>query len=97
MYFIILHKFCYQWILYLTICVILQDGSGSAEDQPRAAEHPSCSGVDLSGHDTKFAEDPFDSSEMLRKRWTRKSHYVAPPLVPTNPESRSIIKPVSER
>jgi hypothetical protein len=32
-------------------CIILQD-------QPRAAEHPSGSGEDPSGHETKFAENP---------------------------------------
>jgi hypothetical protein len=45
-------------------CTILQDGSGSAEDQPRAAEHPSRSGEDLSGHETEFTEDPFGSPEV---------------------------------
>jgi hypothetical protein len=65
--------------------VILQDGSGSAEDQPRAAEHPSNSGEDLSRCEMKFTKDP---SPEVPRRWrrTRKSHYVAPPLVPTNQE-----------
>jgi hypothetical protein len=36
-------------------CIILQDGSGSAEDQPRVAKHPSGSSEDPSGHKT---EDP---------------------------------------
>jgi hypothetical protein len=90
-------------------CIILQD-------QPRAAEHPSGSGEDPSGHEMEFTENPsgheieftenpsgheMEVAEYLpqvpRKRWTRKSHYVAPPPVPTNPESRLIIKPVSER
>jgi hypothetical protein len=31
------------------------------------------------------------------KVWTRKSHYVAPTPVPTNLESRPIIRPVGER
>jgi hypothetical protein len=83
----------------------LQDGSGSAEDQPRAAEHPSGSGEDPSGHEIEFTEDPSrhetefaeDPPEVPRRRWTRKSHYVSPPPVPTNPESRPIIKPVGER
>jgi hypothetical protein len=38
-------------------CIILQDGSGSDEDQPRAAEHPSGSGEDPSRHETEFVED----------------------------------------
>jgi hypothetical protein len=105
----------------------LQDGSGLAEDQPRAAEHSSSLGDDPSGHEmkftenpsghetefaekpfgheTKFAENPFghetevaeDPPQVPRKRRTRKSHYVAPPPVPTNPGSRPIIKPVGER
>jgi hypothetical protein len=75
-------------------CIILQDGSGSAEDQPRAAEHYSGSGDGPSRHETKFAED---QPEVPRRRWTRKSHYVAPPPVPTNLESRPIIKPVGEK
>jgi hypothetical protein len=70
-------------------CIILQDGSGSAEDQPRAAEHYSGSGDGPSRHE--------DQPEVPRRRWTRKSHYVAPPPVPTNLESRPIIKPVGEK
>jgi hypothetical protein len=54
----------------------LQDGSGSAEDQPHGAEHPSCSGEDPSRHETEFAKD---LHEVPRRRWTRKSQYVAPP------------------
>jgi hypothetical protein len=77
-------------------CVILQDGSGSAEDQPHAVEHPFGSGEDLSGRETEFVEDP--SPEVQRRqRWTMKSNYIAPPPVPTNQKSRPIIKPVSER
>jgi hypothetical protein len=45
-------------------CIILQDGLGSAEDQPRAAEHPSGSGEELTGHETEFAEDPLGSPEV---------------------------------
>jgi hypothetical protein len=46
------------------------------------------------GHEMEFAEDPPE----VPQRWrTRKSHYVAPPPVPTDPKSRPIIKPVSER
>jgi hypothetical protein len=78
-------------------CTILQDGSGSAEDQPDVAEHPSGSGEDLSGHETEFAKDSLGSPEVPRRRRTRKSHYVAPPPVPINLESRPIIKPVSKR
>jgi hypothetical protein len=75
----------------------LQDGSGSVEDQPHAAEHPSGSDEDLSRHEMEFTEDLLGSPEVLRRWQTRKSHYVAPPPVPTNPESRSIIKLVGER
>jgi hypothetical protein len=39
-------------------CIILQDGSGSIEDQPCAVEHLSGSGEDPSGHEMEFAEDP---------------------------------------
>jgi hypothetical protein len=49
---------------------------------------------DPSGHETKFAKD---LPEVPRRRRTRKSHYIAPPPVPTDPESRLIIKPVDER
>jgi hypothetical protein len=111
-------------ILYLTTCVILQDDSESAEDQPRAvehpsgsredlfgrksdpqphvAEHPSGSGEDLSGHESESVEDPLGSPEdpstqVPSKRRTRKSHYAAPPPVPTNPESRPIIRPIADR
>jgi hypothetical protein len=52
---------------------------------------------DFSGHKTEFVEDPLESPEVKQKRWTRKSNYVAPPPVPTNPESRPIINPVGER
>jgi hypothetical protein len=38
-------------------CIILQDGSGLAKDQPRVAEHYSGSGDGPSGHETEFAED----------------------------------------
>jgi hypothetical protein len=83
----------------------LQDDPGSAEDQPRAAQHPSGSGEDPSKHETEFVEDPSgqetefteDPSEVPRRRRTRKSHYVAPPPVPINLESQPIIKPVRER
>jgi hypothetical protein len=72
----------------------LQDDSGSAEDQPHAAEHYSGSGDNPSGREMKFVED---QPEVPRRRQTRKSHYVAPPLVPINPESQPIIKLVGER
>jgi hypothetical protein len=78
-------------IVYLMTYIILQDGSRSADDQPRVAEHPSGLGEDPSGHEI---EDP---PEVPRRRRTRKSHYVAPPPVPTNLESQLIIKPVGER
>jgi hypothetical protein len=71
----------------------LQEGSGSVEDQPHAAEYPSDSGEDLSGHETEFTEDPLGLPEVPRRRWNRKRHYVAPPPVPTNLESRLIIIP----
>jgi hypothetical protein len=83
----------------------LQDGSGSAKDQPRVAEHYSGSGENPSEHETEFAEDPSghetefveDPPKVPRRRRTRKSHYVAFPWVPTNLESRPIIKPIDER
>jgi hypothetical protein len=50
-------RFWAIWILYLTTCIILQDGSGSAEDQPRAAEHPSGSGEEPFVHKTEFTEN----------------------------------------
>jgi hypothetical protein len=75
-------------------CITLQDGSGSAKDQPRAAEHYSGLGDDPSEHKMEFTED---QPEVPRRRQSRKSHYVAPPPVPTNPESRPIIKSVGER
>jgi hypothetical protein len=62
----------------------------SAEDQLHAAEHPSGLGEDLSGRELEFSEVP-------QRQRPRKSHYVAPPSVPTNPESRPIIKPVGDR
>jgi hypothetical protein len=65
-------------------CIILQDGSGSAEDQPRAAEHYSGSGDGPSGHEAKFTED---QPEVPQRRQTRKRHYVSPHPVPTNSES----------
>jgi hypothetical protein len=76
-----------------------------AEDQPCAAEDYSGSGDDPFGHETEFAKDPSrhetefaeDPPVVPRRRWTRKSHYVVPPPVPTNPESRPITKPVSEK
>jgi hypothetical protein len=85
-------------------CIILQDSSGLAKNQPLAAEHYSWSGESPSGHETEFVEDPSrhemefaeDPPEVPRRRQTRKSHYVAPPPVPTNPESRLIIKSVGE-
>jgi hypothetical protein len=45
----------------------------------------------------EFTEDPHGSPEVPRRKRARKSHYVAPPPVPTNPESRLIIKLVDER
>jgi hypothetical protein len=75
--------------------IILQDDSGSPKEQPRAAQHPYGSSEDPSRHETKFTEDASghemevaeDPPEVQRRRWTRKSHYIAPPPVPTNPES----------
>jgi hypothetical protein len=49
---------------------------------------------DTSGHETEFAEDP---PKVPRRRLTRKSHYFAPPPVPTDPKSRLIINLVGER
>jgi hypothetical protein len=76
-------------------CVILQDDPESAEDQPHATEHPSGSGEDLSGRELESTEDP--STQVPPRRRTRKSHYVAPPPVPTNLESRPIIRPIGDR
>jgi hypothetical protein len=78
-------------------CVILQDNLESAEDQTHVVEHPSRSGEDISGHGSGSTEDPLGSPENLSTqvspRWqTRKSHYVAPPPVSTNLESRPIIR-----
>jgi hypothetical protein len=77
----------------------LQGGSGSTEDQPHAAKHLSSLGEGPSGHEMEFTEDPFGHKTEFTKdppevppRRTRKSHYVTPPSVPTNPESRPIIK-----
>jgi hypothetical protein len=67
-----------------------------AEDQPRAAEHPSSSGEypsrheiefieDSSGHEMEFAGNP---PAVPRRRQTKK--------VPTNPESQPIIKLVGD-
>jgi hypothetical protein len=86
------------------------------QDHPRAAEHPSGSGEDPSGHETEFAENPSEHEmeftenpsghetevteyppQVPQKGRTRKSHYVTPPPVPTNLESRPIIKLVGER
>jgi hypothetical protein len=86
-------------------CIIWQDDLRLVEYQPRAAEHYSGLGDDPSGHETKFAKDPSrhetkfveDPLEVSRRWQTRKSHYVAPPPVLTDPESRPIIKPVGER
>jgi hypothetical protein len=83
-------------------CVILQDDSELAEDHPHVAEHPSRSGEDLSGRKLESTEDPLGLSEdpstqLLPWWWIRKNHYVAPPLVPTTKESRSIIKQISDR
>jgi hypothetical protein len=62
-------------------------------------------GDGTSGHEMEFTKDPFghkmefaeDPPEVPRRWRTRKSHYVAPPPVPTNPKSRPIIKLVGER
>jgi hypothetical protein len=60
-------------------------------------DHPFSLSEDLSGNKMEFAQDLFYSPKVPRKRRTRKSHYAAPPPAHTNPESRPIIKPVSER
>jgi hypothetical protein len=51
-------------ILYLTTCVILQDASELAEDQPHAAEHPSGLSEDLFGCESESIEDLFGSPEL---------------------------------
>jgi hypothetical protein len=72
----------------------LQDDLGAGEDQPRTTEHMSGSGEDLSTHETEFTEN----LPKVPQRWRpRKSHYVAPPPVPTNPNSQPITKLVGER
>jgi hypothetical protein len=58
-------------------CVILQDDSESAEDQSHVAKLPSRSGEDLSRHESESTKE---------RQWTRKSHYVPPPLILTNSE-----------
>jgi hypothetical protein len=76
--------------------------SGSGEDP---SEHEMEFAKNPSGHEMEFTENPSghktEVTEYLpqvpRKRRTRKGHYVAPPPVPTNPESRPIIKLVGER
>jgi hypothetical protein len=67
-YFIIyLHKFCYMdsisynlynfviQILYLSTCIILQDSSGSAEDQPHSGEPSRPSGSGRTPLDTRHS------------------------------------------
>jgi hypothetical protein len=76
-------------------CLILQDNSELAEDQPRVVELSSGSGEDLSQSESESTKDPFNQVPPWRR--TRKSHYVAPPLVPTNPQSRLIIRPIGNR
>jgi hypothetical protein len=65
-------------------CVILQDDSESAEDQSHVAKLPSRSGEDLSRHESESTKDL--STQVLQRQWTRKSHYVPPPLILTNSE-----------
>jgi hypothetical protein len=76
--------------------------SGSSEDpsghETEFAENPSRHEMEFienpSRHETEVTEYP---PQVPRKWQTRKSHYVAPPPVLTNPEPRPIIKPVGER
>jgi hypothetical protein len=75
---------------------VVEHPSGSGEDPSR---HEMEYAEDSSGQEMEFTEDPsrhemeFDEDPpVVSRRWrTRKSHYVAPPPVPTNPESRPII------
>jgi hypothetical protein len=81
-------------------CVILQDDSESAEDQSCAADLSSRSSEDLFGRESESIEEPLGSLEYLStqvppRRRTRKSHYVPPPPVSTNPESRPIINGIA--
>jgi hypothetical protein len=52
-----------------------------AEDQPRAAEHPSRSGEDLSGCELESTEDSFGLLEVPRRWQTRKSYYIRSPQI----------------
>jgi hypothetical protein len=66
-----------------------------AKDQPCVAEHYSGSGDGPSEHETEFAEDPSrhetefteDPPKVPRRQRIWMNHYVAPPLVPIDPES----------
>jgi hypothetical protein len=66
--------------------------SGLGEDpsghETEFAENPSGHEIEFdenpSGHEMEVVEYP---PQVTRKWWTRKSHYVSPPPVPTNPES----------
>jgi hypothetical protein len=75
-------------------CAILQDDPESAEDQSHSARHPSGSGLDMSGRELESAEDP--STQVPPRQRTRKSHYVPPPPVPTNPESQPAFRPIGD-
>jgi hypothetical protein len=91
----------------------LQDNSESTEDQSRVDELSSKSGKDLSGREPESVEDLFGresvsaedplgspedpSTQVSPRQRTRKSHYVPPPLVPTNSASRPVIRPGSDR
>jgi hypothetical protein len=52
-----------------------------AKDQPRAAEHPSRSGEDLSGCELESTDDSFGLPEVLRRWQTRKSYYIRSPQI----------------
>jgi hypothetical protein len=78
----------------------VEDQPRAAEHPFRSGDGPSGHETefveDPSRHETEFAEDPNGHKtelvkgppEVPRRRWTRKSHYVIPPPIPTNPESR---------
>jgi hypothetical protein len=64
-------------------CIILQDGSGLAKDQPRVAEHPSSSGEDPSRHETEFTKDPSEHETKFAEDPSRHEMEFAedPPVV----------------
>jgi hypothetical protein len=86
--------------MYLMTCLILQDDSQPVEGQTPVVEFVSGSGEDQSARDSESAEDQAaaDPPTQAPQKWKkRKSHYVPPPPVPTNPDDQPVIKPVGDR